>query len=98
MIESASEAPVTIRSTLEMLSAAYSLHRGFSEANLLHTYTGLRAALPHNEPRIQVTSGKIVINGLFRHGFMLAPSLARCLRLIIEEKPIPHGGRLLSSE
>jgi glycine oxidase len=96
MIESCSDAPITVRSALELLSAAYSMHKGFGEATLLQSYSGLRPALPHNEPRIFCQSGKISINGLFRHGFLIAPSVARCLRLYLEDKPVPYGETLLS--
>lgn len=95
MIESSSDAPITVRSALELLSAAYSVHKGFGEATILNTYSGLRPALPHNEPRLFCEPGKIAINGLFRHGFMIAPSLARSLRLYLEDKPVPHGTSLL---
>ncbi|WP_141735482.1 FAD-dependent oxidoreductase [Oligoflexus tunisiensis] len=92
MIESTSDAPITVRSALELLSAAYSVHKGFGEAIILNTYSGLRPALPHNEPRMFCQSGRIAINGLFRHGFLVAPSLARCLRLYLEDKPVPYAG------
>ncbi|MCX6127484.1 MAG: FAD-dependent oxidoreductase [Proteobacteria bacterium] len=95
MIESNSDAPITVRSALELLSAAYSVHRGFGEATILNSYSGLRPALPHNEPRFFCQPGKISINGLFRHGFLIAPSLARRLSLYIQELPVPHGETLL---
>ncbi len=96
MIESCSDAPMTVRSALELLSAAFSVHRGFGEATILQSYSGLRPALPHNEPRIFCQQGKIIINGLFRHGFLVAPSMARCLRLYLEDKPVPYADTLLS--
>jgi glycine oxidase len=92
MIESTSDAPITVRSALELLSAAYSVHKGFGEAIILNTYSGLRPALPHNEPRLYCQPGRIAINGLFRHGFLVAPALARCLRLYLEDKPVPYAG------
>lgn len=94
MIESSSDAPITVRSALELLSAAYSLHKGFSEATIVNSFSGLRPALPHNEPRIFCQPGRITINGLFRHGFLVAPSLARCLRLYLEDKAVPYASLL----
>ena len=95
MIESDSNAPITVRSALDLLSAAYSVHRGFGEATIINSYSGLRPALPHNEPRFFCQPGKISINGLFRHGFLIAPSLARRLSLFLQDLPVPHGETLL---
>jgi glycine oxidase len=36
----------------------------------------LRPAFPDNLPRILVEGDKIAVNGLYRHGFLLAPALA----------------------
>ncbi len=74
-IESASLAPITVRSTLELLSAAYAVHPGFAEANIIDMRVNCRPALPDNLPSIEQQSGLIRINGLFRHGFLLAPAL-----------------------
>ena len=75
-IESDDEGPITLRSTMELLSAAYSLHAGFSEARILQTKTNCRPALADNLPQIEVQDGLIRVNGLFRHGYLLAPTLA----------------------
>ena len=37
---------------------------------------GLRPAFPDNLPRIAIHNRKIAVNGLYRHGFLLAPALA----------------------
>lgn len=74
-IESESEAPVTVRSQLELLSALYSLHRGFAEAKLLGSYARCRPALPDNMPKVLRSPGLLRINGLYRHGYLLGPSL-----------------------
>ncbi len=76
MIESASTRPPTVRSLTEMLSAAYTLHPGFAEASVIETGAGLRPAFPDNLPRIQREGGTIYLNGLYRHGFLLAPAMA----------------------
>lgn len=75
-IESSDVEPITVRSTLELLSAAYSLHPGFAEARLLETKANCRPALSDNLPQIETQSGLIRVNGLYRHGFLLAPTLA----------------------
>ncbi|ACI94136.1 glycine oxidase ThiO [Afipia carboxidovorans OM5] len=67
---------VSVRSALELLSAAYALHPAFGEARILEVGAGLRPALPDNLPRITVDGNKIRVNGLYRHGFLLSPALA----------------------
>ena len=75
-IESDSMRPISVRSTLELLSAAYSVHPGFGEANIVHARVNCRPALPNNLPKIENQPGLMRINGLFRHGILLAPALA----------------------
>jgi glycine oxidase len=67
---------VSVRSALELLSAAYAVHPAFGEARIVEIGTGLRPAFPDNLPRIAVHNQKIAVNGLYRHGFLLAPALA----------------------
>jgi glycine oxidase len=66
---------VSVRSALELLTAAYALHPAFAEARIVELGAGLRPAFPDNLPRIQVSGEKIAVNGLYRHGFLLAPAL-----------------------
>jgi glycine oxidase len=68
---------VTARSMLELLSAAYALHPAFGEAEIIETGADLRPAFPDNLPRIRRDGRVIRVNGLYRHGFLLAPALAR---------------------
>lgn len=74
-IESESLAPVTVRSSLELLSALYSVHSGFAEAEVLESRVGLRPAFTDNLPLIRQQAGLMAINGLYRHGYLLAPSV-----------------------
>jgi glycine oxidase len=67
---------VSVRSALELLSAAYAVHPAFGEARIVEIGSGLRPAFPDNLPRIVVHDQKIAVNGLYRHGFLLAPALA----------------------
>lgn len=76
-IESESEHPVTVRSSLELLSALYSVHKGFAEAEVLLQSARCRPAFNDNLPAV-IRSGKLLtVNGLYRHGYLLSPSLVR---------------------
>lgn len=75
-IESENPGPITLRSALELLSTAYALHPAFGEAQIIEFGAGLRPSFPDNLPRIVVRDGHIYVNGLYRHGFLLAPALA----------------------
>lgn len=77
MIESDDATRITARSMLELLSAAYALHPAFGEAEIIEIGTQARPAFPDNLPRIRHIGGTLYLNGLFRHGFLLAPALAR---------------------
>ena len=76
MIESAEKGAVSVRSAIELLSAAYALHPAFGEAEILEMSADVRPAFPDNEPRIEERGGRIFVNGFYRHGFLLAPAFA----------------------
>ena len=76
MIESAEKGAVSVRSAIEILSAAYALHPAFGEAEILEMGADVRPAYPDNEPRIEEREGRIFVNGFYRHGFLLAPAFA----------------------
>jgi glycine oxidase len=67
---------VSVRSALELLGAAYAVHPAFGEARIVEFGSGLRPAYPDNLPRISIDQQRIAVNGLYRHGFLLAPALA----------------------
>jgi glycine oxidase len=77
MLESDATRGVSARSLLELLSSAYALHPAFGEAEVLETGIGVRAAFSDNLPRLRRVGGTLYLNGLYRHGFLLAPALAR---------------------
>jgi glycine oxidase len=79
VIESDDAGPITVRSALELLGTAYALHPAFGEAEILEAGAGVRPALPDNVPKIIVRGQRLYVNGLFRHGFLLAPALAALL-------------------
>lgn len=74
-IESQDKGPVTVRSTLELLSAAYTVHTGFSEGRVMAINAGLRPAFFNNKPKITLQDNVISINGLYRHGYLLGPKV-----------------------
>jgi glycine oxidase len=76
VIESDDGGPITVRSALELLGTAYALHPAFGEAEIVEAGAGVRPALPDNVPKIVVRGRTLHVNGLFRHGFLLAPILS----------------------
>jgi glycine oxidase len=76
MIESAEKGGVTARSAIELLSAAFTLHPAFGEAEIVEMSADVRPAYPDNEPRLVERDGRLCLNGAYRHGFLLAPDLA----------------------
>ena len=77
MIESDDRGRITARSLVELLNAAYALHPAFAEAEIIEIGCDARPAFPDNLPRIRRTGDTLLVNGLYRHGFLLAPALAR---------------------
>ena len=80
-LETDDMSPMSVRSALELLSAAHSLHPGFGEARILELNVQCRPTLPHNLPEVvaeRVQGVPVVrVNGLYRHGFMIAPAVTR---------------------
>ncbi|MCC8948568.1 FAD-dependent oxidoreductase [Bradyrhizobium sp. Arg62] len=72
----AEDSGVSVRSALELLGAAYVVHPAFAEARIVEFGAGLRPAFPDNLPKIRIEQERITVNGLYRHGFLLAPALA----------------------
>jgi len=67
---------VSVRSALELLTGAYAVHPAFAEARIVDIGAALRPAFPDNLPRVTVNHSRISVNGLYRHGFLLAPAVA----------------------
>lgn len=74
-IESEDRSPPSLRSALELLSAAHSVMPELAEARIHHLESNLRPARPDNAPVLQHAPGLLRINGLFRHGWLIAPAL-----------------------
>jgi glycine oxidase len=74
-IESEDRSPVSVRSAIELLSAAHSIVPELAEARIVRMDTNLRPAMPDQRPILHVEDGLIRLNGLFRHGWLIAPAL-----------------------
>ena len=79
-IESDDLSEMSVRSAMELLSAVYTVHSGFAEARILEMATQCRPTLKNNLPEIRLQKDKgladlLMINGLYRHGFMISPAV-----------------------
>jgi glycine oxidase len=88
-IESDDLSPMSVRSAMELLSAVYTVHSGFAEARILEMATQCRPTLKNNLPEIHIQKEKglsdlIMINGLYRHGFMISPAVLDATLEILE--------------
>jgi glycine oxidase len=91
-IESDDMSSASVRSTLELLSAAYAVHSGFAEARIVEIATQCRPTLPDNLPAIRRPQPRVLqINGLYRHGFMIAPAM-----LDVAMELLAHGHSTLA--
>jgi glycine oxidase len=88
VIESDDAGPITVRSALELLGMAYALHPAFGEAQVLHAAAGVRPAFADNVPKIVMQGSTIHVNGLYRHGFLLAPALGELVANYLESGAI----------
>ncbi|NHN84757.1 glycine oxidase ThiO [Acetobacter musti] len=76
MVESENAGPMTLRSMSELMNAAWVLHPGFAEAEIIEMGTGLRPSYPDNMPLVTQEGRTVFVNGMFRHGYLLSPWLA----------------------
>lgn len=74
-IEAEDMSPISVRTSLELLSGVYYLHEGFAEARIIKSVVNCRPTLPDHLPKIRYTDGLVAINGLYRHGFLVTPAL-----------------------
>jgi glycine oxidase len=86
----AEDTGVSVRSALELLGAAYAVHPAFAEARIVEFGSGLRPAFPDNLPRIAIDKQRIAVNGLYRHGFLIAPALAELTLAYVERGQIDN--------
>jgi glycine oxidase len=90
-VEGEDMSPVSVRSALELLSAAFSVHPAFGEARILELNAQCRPTLPDHRPALVWDGGaRLAVNGLYRHGFMIAPEVAdqaaRFARALLERR------------
>ncbi len=78
--------PISVRTVIELLSTAYSVHKGFAEARILSTKVHCRPAFENNLPRIFLDQdNKIIrINGLYRHGYLFAPIFVEAVEYFLK--------------
>jgi len=74
-VESDDTGPVTLRTAVELMAAAHSVLPALAEARIVHMDANLRPAYADHLPRIAHAPGLLRINGLFRHGWLMAPAL-----------------------
>jgi len=86
-IESDDVSPVSVRSGLELLSAAYSVDPGFGEARILELVAQCRPTLPDNRPALRRLGARCLqVNGLYRHGYLIAPAMMdMVLQLVLSD-------------
>ncbi|MFO1369625.1 MAG: glycine oxidase ThiO [Marinagarivorans sp.] len=79
-LESEDRSPMSLQSLLELGSALYTLNPAFAEARIVELDANLRPSLMDNLPLVD--SGNlgngcpfVRVNGLYRHGYLLAPCL-----------------------
>lgn len=80
MIESDDRGQMSVRTAVDLLNAAFALHPAFGEAEIVEMGADLRPAFPDNIPALRRAGKVFHLNGLYRHGFLMAPSLAAQLR------------------
>jgi glycine oxidase len=94
-IESNDTSPMTVRSALELLSAAYSVDPRFGEARILDLVSQCRPTLPDNLPAIRRSGARVLqVNGLYRHGYLIAPAVMDVVMELIHNDSSPLATRL----
>lgn len=92
MVESNDASPISARAMMELLSAAWAIHPALGEARIIESGTGRRPAFRHNVPEIRYRDGIFYLNGLYRHGFLLAPVMAEQLMKQLSQE-LPYENR-----
>lgn len=90
MIESAYDEIVSVRSSMELMSALHVLSPSFIDAQILDMRAGIRPSYPDNLPRITLKDNVISCNGLFRHGYLFAPLMAQYVSDYLADQKNEH--------
>lgn len=90
-IESEDAQRITARSVIELLNGACMVHPAFGEAHIVELGTQVRPAFADNLPQLRWQDGILYVNGLYRHGFLLAPALARmAAEVVLNDRCYPE--------
>jgi glycine oxidase len=91
-IESEDRSPASVRGVLELLTSAYSMLPSLAEARILEFNTQVRPALPDNLPALRFDPEQRIlhINGLYRHGFLLTPTIVEEVLNVLAGEPSRH--------
>lgn len=93
-IESDDLSEMSVRSTLELLSAAYSVDSAFAEARIVDMVTQCRPTLPDNLPSVRFLGERVLqINGLYRHGYLIAPAMLDVVMELFQSGSSPLAQR-----
>ncbi|HAQ50432.1 MAG TPA: FAD-dependent oxidoreductase [Gammaproteobacteria bacterium] len=89
VLESADRSPVSVRSSIELMSALYSLDKGFSEARILELSAHCRPGLNNNLPKLIQQPWGYQLNGFYRHGYLFGPAMVSlCLTVLAQQTPL----------
>ena len=91
IIESENSPHMSLRSGMELMSALYSIHPSFGDAEILEMNAGIRPSYDDNLPQIHVRNNIISCNGLYRHGYLFSPIMAQCVIGILTGKPCEYA-------
>ncbi len=92
MVESDDDSAISARALMELLSAAYAIHPALAEARVVESGSGLRPAYPANLPEIHYQNDIFYLNGMYRHGFLLAPMMAeQLMQRLFGEQSYEHS-------
>ena len=87
----AEDSGVSVRSALELLGAAYAVHPAFAEARIVEFGSGLRPGVSRQSAaHHHRQNNHIAVNGLYRHGFLIAPALAELTLAYVERGRIDN--------
>lgn len=91
VIETSDSKSASLQSAMELMSALYSLHPSFGDAEIVQIAANIRPSFANNLPQIITDKNIIHCNGLFRHGFLMAPIMADIVTHFIAEKSHEHS-------
>ncbi|KOY60397.1 FAD-dependent oxidoreductase [Photorhabdus heterorhabditis] len=92
MIENEERERISARSIFELLGSTLALHPSFNEAEIVEIGVDARPTFPDNLPRVYWKGEILCVNGLYRHGFLLSPSMAQmAAKAVFEGSNIPES-------